>query len=171
MRAIGLRAGVTDAAIYYHFRSKAAVLDALLVEPDVVPALPSKGRFDEASFVDHVLVIFGSWAERPALVHLLMIQGVESNPLALDFIRSVRDSYRRLLVPALAPWFDSPELIVDALSLQISGALLAALLAHPDSFPRAIRRPAFRRRLRALLEVAMTGARTNLLIEGSSASA
>ncbi|MCC6381930.1 MAG: TetR/AcrR family transcriptional regulator [Dehalococcoidia bacterium] len=170
VRAIGLGAGVTDAAIYYHFRSKAALLDALLVEPDVAPLLPSVGRFDAAAFTDYVITVFVCWSERPALVHLLMAQGVETSPLAGEFIHSLRDSYRRLLVPALAPWFAIPELIADALSLQVTGALLGALLAHPESFQQVIRRPAFRRRLRTLVDLTMTGA-ASLRAGESSASA
>lgn len=158
MRAIGLAAGVTDAAIYYHFSSKAAILRALLVEPEVMPPHADGGAGpDIEALTEEITGIFWRWAEQPELWRIIVVGGLEYEPSTVDFFASAGAGYRRLVEPLLQPWYPEPAAIVETLRFVLTGVILETVLNSGDHIHTALRHPGYRRRVRRLVSLILKG--------------
>ena len=154
VRAIANECRVTDAAIYHHFPSKQAILEALFVQPRVDP-LPA-GDYDRERTIEALLRIFYRWLEEPDILRLLFLSGLSDDPPAPQFKARADSNYRRLLYPVLAPVCGAKtDLTIEVVNDYLTGFLLENVMAHGEGFPHVLQAPPARMQMTAFLRLAL----------------
>ncbi len=131
VRQIGRAAGVTDAAIYFHFANKAAIFDALMAQGGPPLLLRIAGDLGDLALRDPAEVIpelFGqlvlAWSEhRVRLFTSMMLRH------APERIASAVTEARTQLLPAMTAWQAQGRLRGDTPAELLAWELLAPLAA------------------------------------------
>lgn len=134
VRAIARDAGITDAAIYYHFTSKRELLEALVEERGFVTRIQ---RLENAS-TDYPLRETLLWMARGAIdimdenrgfLRLILLEGLVGDEVALDQYRRLVSRWEQGLVSVLRRYVEKGEMKGDdleTLARQIIYVILAA---------------------------------------------
>jgi len=111
VRDIARAAGITDAAIYYHFASKRELLEALFEERGILPAIQELEQIStELPLRDTLLVI----AQRAMLVmqqnreflRLVFMESLGSEPGAMEEARSVIERWEQGVARVLGAYME-----------------------------------------------------------------
>lgn len=149
VRQIGAACGLSDAAIYYHFRSKREIFQVALVPDAVRPGGANGDAYDAAAFVDSLFQEMDDWAgqaEFISLVHRGILQG--DGEAARAYLALVEQFHGRLAA-ALQPHFgEIGERVASAITLLFCGAFVEAALAPAETLATALRDDGLRGRLR-----------------------
>jgi AcrR family transcriptional regulator len=134
VRDIARQAGITDAAIYYHFESKRELLDALVEERGFLNSLQNLERLTaDLPLADTVI-----WMARGAInlmddnrefLRLIIMEGLGGDEAAVEQYRRLIDLWERALRVVLGRYVaraDLPEAAVPILARQIIYTILMA---------------------------------------------
>ena len=129
MAPIAERAGVTAAAMYYHFRSKAELLVALLefVEPRVDQLVDTVADVDDlVQWADALVKQFAEWLrEDPSAARFYFITAAS---VAAPEVHAAYDASQNRLARRLAARIGSLSPTLDDLTCWVRGMSLLALL-------------------------------------------
>lgn len=161
VRAIAKRCGITDAALYYHFRSKRNILTALWDLPRLAsdteqaagPARPLNYERLEA-IVDQMVTVS---AQHDALVRLLIRSVLNGDQTASALRESTMASWRMALLREFESAFDreEAEIRVEALMMLYIGFICTAQIEHGDRFAEVSEYPEFRNELKHLVNLSV----------------
>jgi len=155
VRAIGRRAGVSDSALYYYFESKAAILEALLVEPQW--PYPERPIRTVADLRQLALDQFSAWLQNASLVRLTMREALSGQPLARHFSVRMTQLAEQRICDAAAKVFppDEAEAVSEALDAVRFGAIADALLHAVDQLERYASSEEYRAWLATLVDLVL----------------
>ena len=139
VRDIARQAGITDAAIYYHFQSKRELLEALVEERGFVNSLQNLERVStDLPLYDTLL-----WMARGAInimdenrefLRLILLEGLGGDDAAAEQYQRLADRWERSLLAVLQRYVGKGELPgdddVQAMARQI---IYTILMAFQDS--------------------------------------
>lgn len=165
VRAIAERSGLTDPALYYYFKTKRDILDALWGLPSpleqmrsVAPEIRAPDHtMDDATIADLVDWMLNGSARQDALNRMLMRSILDGDETA----RAVREAKRAHWRKTLTPYFQtvfSPEeaaIKVEASIMLALGFVYTAQIEHCSDFPNVAADPVFRDKLKRLMIVAI----------------
>lgn len=150
IKAIAEACGLTDAAVLYHFKSKRALLAAVLVRPDL-PTLQVPGHaWNPHAVADALVRAYCTWAQdadsaRVAISHALT-EG--SGP---PFDEESQLAFREHVCEILRPHCgDEAEEITESVVALLAGVSIDLLLQHGHEFERMVQQPETQERLREL---------------------
>jgi AcrR family transcriptional regulator len=152
MRQVAARAGLTDPALYYYFRSKHDVLTALLTLPAGESRAP---RVETAQhLVDHVCGLFEAYSDDALLVRILLRgqldHDIDSLTVRTRRVARLRDS----LVPALDQLYGRhAEARLYAIEYLFFGMLWDGVIVYGKDWPTVARQAVFRERTRRLFSL------------------
>jgi AcrR family transcriptional regulator len=166
VRDIAQAAGITDAAIYYHFNSKRDLFDALIDERGFTQALENLENADieRVGFGPReALVGLATGAldfiyQNKDVMKVLMLEAMAEDEVAAEEYRTLRDRWERALASILQQYAGQGVLrteAVDELATQIVVTVIGAFADYmmtPDANRPADTPP---RELRCHVEVAM----------------
>lgn len=164
-RGIAEQCGLTDAALYYYYPSKRALLDALWDIPraNALQALasPELGPQGLLALVDVMLDVV---AAQDALIRLLIRGVLDGDATALALRNQTMAYWRRLFLPHFERSFAREDAILrlDAFLMLILGITLQSQTAHLGDFPRLCHEKAYRDHIMHLM-------RTTVLDTGNAA--
>ena len=155
VRDIADKCGLTDAAVYYYYPTKRAILNALWDVPqaELLRRFVPGAQLTEEGLVQLVDAMLDGAAAHDALVRV-MVRGVLDNDQTALALRNQTMAYwRSYLMPHFETCFTREEaaLRVDALVMITIGVTFSAQIDHPTGFPRFCRSRAFREHVRALV--------------------
>jgi len=159
VRNIAERCGLTDPAVYYHFRSKREILDALWERNGTAPErsldAPPEGTSDLVMFL--VDAILDAAADQDTLSRLLVRQVLNEDRTAIALRNQAMAAWRRKTVLRFRERMDEDEAghLADGLIMLTLGAMLNAQIDHGSDFPRAVRSPEFRAWVKNMTRVAL----------------
>lgn len=115
VRDIARMAGITDAAIYYHFESKRELLEALVEERGFVSSLKDLERFEADAPLNEAIVWMASGAialmdENREFLRLIIMEGLGGDDAALEQYRRLIDLWERALTTVLQRYETKGEL-------------------------------------------------------------
>ncbi len=153
VRAIAARCQVTDPALYHYFDSKRDILRALWEEmPATVPA-GLREPITRESIAEYIEAASQTWCRHCSLLRVMLQQAIERDPGAIELRRRAMAAYRASLVPALEQVYGRrANLIADATVFALLGLQLDSMLRHGAAFRDVATEPAFRARVRRLIE-------------------
>ena len=134
VRDIARQAGITDAAIYYHFESQRELLDALVEERGFLHSLQNLERLTADLPLAETVV----WMARGAInlmddnrdfLRLIIMEGLGGDESALEQYRRLIDLWEKALAVVLGRYAakgDLPEKAVSTLARQIIYTILMA---------------------------------------------
>lgn len=165
VRAIGERCELTDPALYYYFKSKRAVLDALWDLPSPLDQMRSKApdlravnhRLDDATLMGLVDWMLNGSARQDALNRILMCSVLDGDETALAVREAKRVHWRKTLTPYFLTVFSPEEATIRVeVSIMLSlGFVYTAQIEHGTDFPEVAADPAFRDRIKQLMRIAV----------------
>ncbi len=138
VRDIAQQAGITDAAIYYHFESKRELLDALVEERGFLNSLRS---LEELS-ADPPLIETLRWTARGAInlmddnrdfLRLIIIEGLAGDEAALEQYDRLLSLWERALTTVLQRYRDKGALQVELPDVLARHIVYAVLMPFEDS--------------------------------------
>lgn len=120
MRDIAREAGITDAAIYYHFQSKRDLLEALVEEKGFLEGLQNLERVTADLPLDQMLIWMARGAielmdENREFLRLIIMEGLGGDEAGLDQYRRLIDLWQDALTTVLARYQEKGELPGDSL--------------------------------------------------------
>ncbi|MGQ9572005.1 MAG: TetR/AcrR family transcriptional regulator [Dehalococcoidia bacterium] len=136
VRAIARKAGITDAAIYYHFASKQELLEALFEEKGIVPALQELQQAPGELPPRDALLSIGRQAMSLLagsrdFVHLVFLEALSSDSAAAAEYRSLMERWERGLGRLLKVYMEKGQLRqvdADMTARQLVSLAFAAFL-------------------------------------------
>lgn len=138
VRDIARAAGITDAAIYYHFQSKRELLDALVEERGFLHSLQNLERLTaDLPLADTVV-----WMARGAIdlmddnrdfLRLIVMEGLGGDDSALEQYRRLIDLWERALTAVLGRYVDKGELQSEAVPTLARQIIYTILMAFQDN--------------------------------------
>lgn len=153
VRMIAESCDMTDPALYYHFRSKREIHDALLVQPPETP-WNSAGAGREQVVAEIVRRFFES-AQNPDLLRILLRDALGRGKASSDFRDVSQARYRADLGAAFQRLFGSDaNAVADAVYVTLSGLMWDALLTYGPAFEAVASDAFFQERVRAVVELA-----------------
>jgi AcrR family transcriptional regulator len=154
VRMIAERCDMTDPALYYHFRSKREMHDALLVQPSH-PAFANAGM-SRGQVIDEILRRFFEAAENPDLLRMLLRDALGSGKASADFHDASRAWYEADIGNALRRLYGrAGNSIAEAVYLMLSGLMWDALLSYGERFEAVVGEAFLRQRVRAVVDLAI----------------
>ncbi len=147
IKAIAKACGISDAGVFYHFRSKKAILLALWQKPNTVILQEVSGEAvsDSATLTRLILQNIDAAAENACLHRLLIRQqldgDVHASAARTAFMAGWRESMRRWFVlyePA------SAALMIDAFINALLGIIFLAEVEHGAALPEVAATAEFR---------------------------
>lgn len=138
VRDIAHEAGITDAAIYYHFQSKREVLEALVEERGFVAGLQ---RLEQVS-ADMPLEETLQWMARGAVnimddnrdfLRLIFMEGLGGDDTALEQYRRLIDMWERSLTHVLERYAERGLLPAAAVGAMARQTIYMILMAFQDT--------------------------------------
>jgi AcrR family transcriptional regulator len=138
VRDIARMAGITDAAIYYHFDSKREVLEALVEERGFVTSLKDLERFEADAPIQEALIWMASGAiqlmdENREFLRLIIMEGLGGDVAAVEQYRRLIDLWERALTTVLGRYERKGELPEDSPELLARHIIYIILMAFQDS--------------------------------------
>lgn len=159
VRTIARRCNLSDAALYYYFRSKRDILDALWDIPqarilrEVDPARP----LTVARLLELVDDMITASASMDAIVRLMIRQSLSQDRAAAAFRRRTVETWRRDVrshfLTVLGP--DEAEVNTDLLVALVFSTTFSAQVQSGKDYPNVARAPQFRDHVRDLLRSAL----------------
>jgi AcrR family transcriptional regulator len=136
VRDIAREAGITDAAIYYHFQSKRDLLEALVEEKGFLVSLQNLERVTADLPLEEMLVWMARGAinlmdENREFLRLIIMEGLGGDEAALEQYQRLIDLWENALTTVLGRYEDKGELPGDSratLSRQIVYVILMAFV-------------------------------------------
>ncbi len=157
VKMIAARCQVTDPALYYHFRSKQEILDAIWrhAPEEILPVL-HPGELSREELARDIEERFYAWTRSVGLLRVLLEQALGGNERATAFRQELLERYRAGKLPSARRLYgEAGDLILEAVFHATSGLLYDAMLEHGDTFTEVVNQDSFRRRLRRLIEQAL----------------
>lgn len=138
VRDIARLAGITDAAIYYHFDSKREVLEALVEERGFVTSLQDLEQFEADAPIREALLWMASGAillmdENRDFLRLIIMEGLGGDDAAIDQYRRLIDLWERALTTVLERYERKGELSPNASDVLARHVIYVILMAFQDS--------------------------------------
>jgi AcrR family transcriptional regulator len=138
VRDIAHNAGITDAAIYYHFQSKRDVLEALVEERGFVAGLQQLERVSADFPLRETLL----WMARGAInlmdenrdfLRLIIMEGLGGDKSAVEQYRRLTDLWETALTAVLERYAEKGELSCDATEAMARQIIYLILMAFQDT--------------------------------------
>jgi len=138
VRDIARAAGITDAAIYYHFQSKRELLDALVEERGFLHSLQNLERLT----ADLPLADTVTWMARGAIdlmddnrdfLRLIVMEGLGGDDSALAQYRRLIDLWEQALATVLGRYVDKGDLQSEAVPTLARQIIYTILMAFQDN--------------------------------------
>jgi AcrR family transcriptional regulator len=138
VRDIARQAGITDAAIYYHFESKQELLEALVEERGFVNSLQNLARLQADAPLKETL----HWTARGAInimdenrdfLRLIIMEGLGGDEAALEQYRRLLGLWESALVSVLRRYEEKGELRPDAAETVARHIIYTILMAFEES--------------------------------------
>src|SRR3990167_9169893 len=134
VRDIARRAGITDAAIYYHFQSKREILEALVEERGFVAGLQQLERVSADLPLDQTLLWMAQGAinimdENRDFLRLIFLEGLAGDESALEQYKHLTNLWESALTAVLRRYAekgDLPGLTPEVLARQVIYLILMA---------------------------------------------
>jgi len=157
VRAIASRLDLTDPAIYYHFRSKRQIFDALLQGPRVSHQLAlDDAAASREELVECMFTTVTAYTRQPDMLRMLFRQQFGGDPASNLRRRESTARFQAMLAaPFAALYGERGPAILEALGIVTSGILWDAIVTHGARFTDVVAQPSFARRVRNLMELAM----------------
>ena len=122
VREIAGRVDISDPALYYYFRSKHLILEALMVEP-AASALRSAPLSREL-FVDYLHGLFLGWAGQAEMIRMLFREQMANDPASREFRRRAIENFHGKVGPPLRALYGRrATVIASALQTLLSGTV------------------------------------------------
>jgi AcrR family transcriptional regulator len=138
VRDIARKAGITDAAIYYHFESKRELLEALVEERGFLTSLENLERV-EAGLALHEFVYWMAAGainlmdENRDFLRLIIMEGIGGDEAALEQYTRLMDLWERALIKVFARYESKGEL-PNGISTELAPHIIyTILMAFQDS--------------------------------------
>lgn len=160
MRLIARELGLSDPAVYYHFPSKQDLYNALLDEPDY-GVLPLDVRpLTQENLIDQIVHMFEWWSERPDLSRMLLREQLAGEESSIAFLLGRQASWHEAVTLPLRQLIggEADDVSTTLFDL-VAGVFWDAILSFGEQFIESVRQPYFQRRLRRMIELAVTGER------------
>jgi AcrR family transcriptional regulator len=138
VRDIARMAGITDAAIYYHFESKRDLLEALVEERGFVTSLQNLERFEADAPIDEALIWMASGAitlmdENREFLRLIIMEGLGGDDAAIEQYRRLVDLWETALTTVLQRYEGKGELPKNSPEQLARHVIYVILMAFQDS--------------------------------------
>jgi len=155
IRSIGREAGLSDAAIHYHFRSKqellAAVIDsqaALAVDCSRHPGVCAT----RDCLLECVVHYFFTYVGLPDLIRMLLREQIVNEPVSVESGLRIADRFADALGSAFERVYgERGKLLIKATEMLLAGILWHEILERRDDFTPVVASAAFRKRVRGLI--------------------
>jgi AcrR family transcriptional regulator len=139
VRDIAREAGITDAAIYYHFESKTELLQALVEERGFLDSLQNLERVEAEIPLSEMVL----WMARGAItimdenrdfLRLIIMEGLGGDEAALQQYNRLIDLWEDALTTVLRRYKDAGKLVTDEPEEHIARQIIhTILMAFEDS--------------------------------------
>ncbi|MCE7927465.1 MAG: TetR/AcrR family transcriptional regulator [Dehalococcoidia bacterium] len=154
VKDIGAKAGLTDAALYYHFRSKREILDAVWQIPEsrMLGDVPS-GEAMGPEVLEHLVdVMFDGAVARDGFLRLMARQVLARDRTAMALRSQTMTVWRQYMARHFETAFSAEEsaAMADSLAMLIHGIYMNTQIDHGSGTADVIRDPAFRDRAKAM---------------------
>ena len=93
IRMVARDCGLTDPAVYYHFRTKAEIYDQLLVPPPYATPAPPPGRANREVLAAFLEERFSWWAHNADFIRLLMREQLTGRPESIAYLLTSETQY------------------------------------------------------------------------------
>lgn len=149
VRAIARRCGLTDPALYYYFKTKREILDALWDIPQSrrLRQVDASRPLTVGHLVELVDEMVTASADMDAILRLMFRQALGGDQAAIAFRRRTMDAWRRDVrahfATALSP--DEADLNTDLLTMLVTGITFRAQVKYRADYPEFARTDGFRR--------------------------
>ena len=153
VREIAEAVGLTDAALYYHFKSKREILSAIWELPveGGVRRLRSEGPFvpSQLDAITDSAVAFS--VANDHILRLMCREILGGDQTALALRQQNRAVLRRTLYESFLTVFDADEADIrtEAILALLTGVNMKTQMAAGPDFPRIAAQPAYRERIRS----------------------
>lgn len=138
VRDIAHQAGITDAAIYYHFKSKRELLQALVEERGFVHTLQNLAGVSADYPLQQTLL----WMSRGAInimdenrdfLRLIIMEGLGGNPAAVEQCRRLIDLWENALSAVFQRYQEKGDLTKNSTDTLARQIIYTILMAFEDS--------------------------------------
>ncbi len=138
MRDIAKQAGITDAAIYYHFESKRVLLEALVEERGFLNSLQNLARLQADAPLQETL----HWTARGAInimdenrnfLRLIIMEGLGGDEAALEQYDRLLGLWESALAAVLRRYQDKGELSGNSVETVARHIIYTILMAFQES--------------------------------------
>lgn len=138
VRDIAHEAGITDAAIYYHFQSKREVLEALVEERGIAAGLQQLERVSAELPLKETLLWMAQGAinimdENRDFLRLIILEGLGGDESALDQYRHLTDLWESALTAVLRRYAEKGELPPNSPEATARQIIYLILMAFQDT--------------------------------------
>ncbi|MEO8540676.1 MAG: helix-turn-helix domain-containing protein [bacterium] len=162
IRQISLRVGLTDAALYYHFKSKREILQGIWALP--MGGGPTRIRPDGPLTTGRLRTILDATLDvavhNSDFLHLIMSEVLAGDEIALALRGEGRSFLRRSLTEHFLTVTDAmdAEIRADAIVALVTGSTMRQRIEHGRAFAAALNDAVYRERLfRGALELSHLG--------------
>lgn len=156
VRMIARHLEITDPAIHYHFPTKQALYDALLVEPDYGEFPLDTANVSREAVIEQIMHLLSWWTERPEFGQMLLREQMAHHEASLDFMATGTASWAaRVTAPLQVLYGEHALPLAEMLYEVMAGIFWDAILSYGRTFPEVVRQEYFTRRVRAVLELAL----------------
>ncbi|HQW51589.1 MAG TPA: helix-turn-helix domain-containing protein [Tepidiformaceae bacterium] len=156
IRMVARDCGLTDPAVYYHFRTKADIFDELLVPPSYESLPPQPEVVTRETLATFLEERFLWWAVNSDFIRLLMREQMKGRPESIAYLRSSEQHYRdETREPAAAVLGDAGEVVVDLVFHMLSGFLWDVILSYGSETAGVVAQESFRVRVRGIIGAAL----------------
>jgi AcrR family transcriptional regulator len=138
VRDIARQAGITDAAIYYHFESKRELLEALVEERGFVTRLQNLERVTADSPLRETILWMATGAinlmdENREFLRLIIMEGLGDDEAAREQYQRLLDLWEHALTAVLRRYAEKGELAADVVEPLARQVIYTILMAFEDS--------------------------------------
>lgn len=152
VRQISGRLDISDPALYYYFRTKRSILEALMVEPDEPQA--ECPRLSRVELLDLLHALFLGWAKKADVVRILFREQMANDPASKEFRRDSIERFHAKMGPILREMFgERASVIAATLQALLFGMLCDAVLSHGDRCAEVVGQEIFRARALRLIDL------------------